>query len=239
MIMDFVESYENLLYGCLGLLVLWYLRAYLAASYRLRIGAYIVERETAIREKILSLSMLIVLAGLLGLVYFSVRRVLPTLDMILRGADSSDSDRVMITTVPTVTPDVVLLLPGQPTQAAVEEIDVGRQKNTQVPISRVGCENTYAVIDSPLPGAVLSGDVEVQGTADITDFAFYTLEISTFGDNWLTVYTHDIPVSSGVLGNWNASIYDPGEYAFRLVVYNAAGAYSPPCSIPIFIGGGP
>ena len=56
MIMNFVESYENLLYGCLGLLALWYLRAYLAASYRLRIGAYIVERETAIREKILSLS---------------------------------------------------------------------------------------------------------------------------------------------------------------------------------------
>ncbi|MBO36650.1 MAG: hypothetical protein CL612_02335 [Anaerolineaceae bacterium] len=239
MIMNFVESYENLLYGCLGLLALWYLRAYLAASYRLRIGAYIVERETAIREKILSLSMLIVLTGLLGLVYFSARRVLPTLDMILRGSGNSDSATVMITTVPSVTPDVVLLLPGQPTQTTVEEIDVRKQKNTQLPIGGVGCENTNAVINSPLSGAVLSGDVEVQGTADITDFAFYTLEISTVGDNWLTVHTHDIPVSSGVLGNWNASIHDPGEYAFRLVVYNAAGAYSQPCTIPIFIGSGP
>ena len=54
--MNFVESYENFLYGFLGLLALWYLRAYLAANYKLRIGAYIVERETAIREKILSLS---------------------------------------------------------------------------------------------------------------------------------------------------------------------------------------
>ncbi|MDP6584404.1 MAG: hypothetical protein QF535_07090 [Anaerolineales bacterium] len=237
--MNFVESYENLLYGCLGLLALWYLRAYLAASYRLRIGAYIVERETAIREKILSLSMLIVLVGLLSLVYFSARRVLPSLDIILRGSDSLDSAIVMITTVPSVTPDVVLLLPGQPTQTTVEEIVVGKQKNTQIPITGVGCENTNAVINSPLPGAVLSGDVEVQGTADITDFAFYTLEISTVGDNWLTVHTHDIPVSSGVLGNWNASFHDPGKYAFRLVVYNAAGAYSQPCIIPIFIGSGP
>ena len=237
--MNFVESYENLLYGCLGLLALWYLRAYLAASYKLRIGAYIVERETAIREQILSLSMLIVLAGLLGLVYFGARRVLPKLDIILRNSDSLDSDIVMITSVPTVTPDVVLLLPGQPTQIGIEEIDVEKQKNTQVPIGGVGCENTNAVIYSPLPGAVLSGNVEVQGTADITDFAFYTLEISTVGDNWLTVHTQDIPVSSGVLGNWNASIYDEGEHAFRLVVYNAAGAYSQPCIIPIFIGSAP
>jgi hypothetical protein len=236
MIMNFVESYENLLYGCLGLLALWYLRAYLAASYKLRIGAYIVERETAIREKILSLSMLIVLVGLLGLVYFGARRVLPTLDVILRGPDSLDGNIVMITRVPTVTPDVVLLLPGQPTEIAVEEIDLQKQKNTQVPIGGVGCENTNAVINSPLAGAVLSGSVEVQGTADITDFAFYTLEISTVGDNWLTLHTQDIPVSSDILGNWNASAYEEGEYTFRLVVYNAAGAYAQPCVIPIFIG---
>ena len=239
MIVNFVESYENLLYGCLGLLALWYLKAYLVASYKLRIGAYIVERETAIREKILSLSMLIVLAGLLGLVYFGARRILPNLDIILRNSDSLDSEIVMITSVATVTPDVVLLLPGQPTQIGIEEIDVKKQKNTQTPINGVGCENTNATIYSPLPGAVLSGNVEVQGTADIPDFAFYTLEISTLGDNWLTVHTQDIPVSSGVLGNWNASIYDQGEYAFRLVVYNAAGAYVQPCIRPIVIGSGP
>ena len=237
--MNFVESYENFLYGFLGLLALWYLRAYLAANYKLRIGAYIVERETAIREKILSLSMLIVISGLLTLVYFGARRVLPTLDTIIASDDSLDSGIVMITTVPTVTSDVILLLPGQSTRIVTEEIDLEKQKNTQVPISGVGCENTNAVIYSPLPGAVLSGNVEVQGTADITDFAFYTLEISTLGDNWLTVHTQDSPVSSGVLGNWNASIYDQGEYAFRLVVYNAAGAYSEPCIIPIFIGSGP
>ena len=131
---------------------------------------------------------------------------------------------------------MILLLPGQSTRIVTEEIDLEKQKNTQVPISGVGCENTNAVIYSPLPGAVLSGNVEVQGTADITDFAFYTLEISTVGDNWLTVHTQDIPVSSDVLGNWNSSIYEEGEYAFRLVVYNAAGAYSQPCVIPIFIG---
>ena len=127
---------------------------------------------------------------------------------IIASDDSLDSGIIMITSAPTVTSDVILLLPGQSTRIVTEEIDLEKQKNTQVPISGVGCESTSAVISSPLPGAVLSGNIEVQGTADITDFAFYTLEISTLGDNWLTVHTQDSPVSSGVLGNWNASIYD-------------------------------
>ncbi|HCU80683.1 MAG: hypothetical protein CL789_02990 [Chloroflexi bacterium] len=239
MVIDFVESYEDLLYVCIGLAALWYLRVYLSASHKLRIGTYIVERETAIREKMWSLSIVIVLVGLIGLVYFGARRELPTVDTILLGSDQSDDNIIMITKVPTVTPDVVLLLPGQPTQTGVSADNLVKQKNTQVPMGGVGCDNTNAVIYSPLPGAVLSGDVEVQGTADITDFAFYTLEISTVGDNWLTVHTQDTPVTSGVLGNWNASVYQQGEYAFRLVVYNAAGAYSKPCVIPIFIGSGP
>ena len=94
--MNFVESYENFLYGFLGLLALWYLRAYLAANYKLRIGAYIVERETAMREKILSLSMLIVISGLLTLVYFGARRVLPTLDTIIASDDSLDLSLIHI-----------------------------------------------------------------------------------------------------------------------------------------------
>ena len=169
MIIDFLESYEDFLYGCIAVLALWYLRSYLIADHQLRIGAYIVERETAIREKMKALSILIVLAGLLSLVYFGARRSLPT---ILSGSDYLDNNIIMLTRVPTVTPDVVLLLPGQPTQVGNQEIDLGKLKNTQVPISGTGCDNTNAMISSPLPGAVLSGDVEVQGTADIIDFAF-------------------------------------------------------------------
>ena len=72
MIIDFLESYEDFLYGCIAVLALWYLRSYLVADHQLRIGAYIVERETAIREKMKALSILIVLAGLLSLVYLEL-----------------------------------------------------------------------------------------------------------------------------------------------------------------------
>ena len=86
---------------------------------------------------------------------------------------------------------------------------------------------------------MLSGKVEVQGTADIPDFAFYVLEISTLGDNWLNVHTHNEPVPSGVLGAWDSTRHASGEHAFRLVVYKADGAFEVPCVIPISIGGAP
>jgi hypothetical protein len=237
--MNFVESYENVLFGILGLLELWYLRGYFIATQKLRIGAYIVERETAIRDRNVSMSMLIVLSGAICMVYFGSRRILPAMSTILSVPKNPNEGAVMITKVPTITPDVVLLLPGQATPVLNKKLDTVTRVSTQVPIGGSGCDNKNAVIYSPLPGAVLSGEVEVQGTADIVDFAFYVLEISTLGDNWLTVHTQDIPVLSDVLGSWNASFYAQGEYGFRLVVYNAAGAYPVPCVIPIYIGSGP
>jgi len=236
---NFVESYENVLYGILGFLGLWYLRDYIVATQKLRIGTYIVERETAINDRNIAMSVLIGLSGMICMVYFGARSILPAMDTILSVPNNLNEDVVMITKVPTVTPDVILLLPGQATPVVSKELDTRRRVNTQIPIGGSGCDNKKAVIYSPLPGAVLSGKVEVQGTADIVDFAFYVLEISTLGDNWLTVHTQDIPVSSDILGNWNASFYPQGEYGFRLVVYNAAGAYPVPCVIPIYIGSGP
>jgi hypothetical protein len=236
---NFVESYENVLYGILGFLGLLYLRGYIVATYKLRIGTYIVERETAINDRNIAMSVLIGLSGMICMVYFGARSILPAMDTILSVPNNPNEDVVMITKVPTVTPDVILLLPGQATPVVSKELDIRRRVNTQIPIGGSGCDNKKAIIYSPLPGAVLSGKVEVQGTADIVDFAFYVLEISTLGDNWLTVHTQDIPVSSDILGNWNASFYPQGEYGFRLVVYNAAGAYPVPCVIPIYIGSGP
>jgi hypothetical protein len=79
--------------------------------------------------------------------------------------------------------------------------------------------------------------VEVVGTANIPDFAFYKLEIngpSTEG-NWQTLSAGSTPTVGGVLGSWDSSIYIPGNYNFRLVVYDASGNWPPPCVVPINI----
>ena len=233
----FVEENERWLYLVLGIVSLWYLRGYWREQHRLHIGAYMLERETASRGRASALAMLVLLVAGAGFVYITARHISPNLGVLL-SLPMEEEGGVLITAVPTETPDVLLLLPGQPTPTLVGTA-TPMQQNTPVPPTGVGCDNPLAVIVSPLPGAVLSGKVEVQGTADIPDFAFYVLEISTLGDNWMNVHTHNEPVSSGVLGEWDSDRHAPGEHAFRLVVYNSDGAFLEPCAIPVSIGGAP
>jgi hypothetical protein len=232
----FVEGNERWLYLSLGFVALWYLRGFWWAQRRLHMGAYILERETASRERAFALSMLVLLAAACGFVYMTAQHISPNLGVLL-SPPVEDEGVVLITAAPTETPDVVLLL-GQPTLTPGGTATLPPQ-NTSVPATGVGCDNPLAIIVSPLPGAVLSGKVEVRGTADIPDFAFYVLEISTLGDNWLNVLTQSEPVSAGILGEWDSTRHVPGEHAFRLVVYDAEGAFMEPCVIPVSVGGAP
>jgi hypothetical protein len=93
----------------------------------------------------------------------------------------------------------------------------------------------------------LAGKVEVRGTANIENFAFYVIEVSTLGNNWLSVITSpkvtpvpsgpelSMPVVEGILGVWDTSLQEPGNYALRLTVYDSAGNSPLPCTIPITI----
>lgn len=230
----FVEANERSLYIVLGIVSLWYLRDFWRAQHRLQTGAYILERETASRGRSAALAVLVLLVSGAGFVYITARHIRPNLGMLL-SLPMEEEGVALITAVPTETPEVILLLPGQPTPTLAGTVTPMKQ-STPVPPTGVGCDNPLAVIVSPLPGAVLSGNVEVQGTADIPDFAFYVLEISTLGDNWMNVHTHNEPVSSGILGEWDSDQHSSGEHAFRLVVYNSDGAFLEPCAIPVSIG---
>jgi hypothetical protein len=47
-------------------------------------------------------------------------------------------------------------------------------------------------------------------------------------------------VISDTLGTFDSSLYLPGEYAFRLMVIDAAGNAPPPCVVPVtLVSAGP
>ena len=232
----FIQDNELRIYIVFGLLFLWHLRRFLQSHQALRKAAYVLELETARRRRAVSSSVLVVLASVCGLVYLITHNIIPNVSLFL--SPQSDSPVPILTPLmPTASPEV-LVLPGQPIPI-LSGTASSLPQNTQVPAAGIGCDNPLAVIVSPLPGAVLSGKVEVQGTADIPDFAFYVLEISTLGDNWLNVHTQNEPVSSGVLGAWDSTRHVFGDHAFRLVVYKANGDFEEPCVIPVSIGGVP
>lgn len=231
-----IQQYQNLIYVGIGLGAVWYLRALLRAQRRLRFSVFGLERETYAAARTRALVMLIFIAAAGVLVFYAGRIDAASLDTLGRRVATPDTG--LITAVPTTIIEQPFLLPGQPSPTPAGT-PTPAPENTPVPAGSLGCQNPRATISSPLPGAVIAGQVEVVGAADIDNFAFYVLEISTLGDNWLTVVTSNTPVNQGVLGTWDSSLQSAGNYGFRLIVYDASGAFQEPCVIPITIGGSP
>ncbi|HUN24250.1 MAG TPA: hypothetical protein PK299_14055 [Anaerolineales bacterium] len=145
---------------------------------------------------------------------------------------------------PTVTPTIVVILPGGEPSATPLVTATPTPKPTPLLQPSAGCDNPNATINSPLPGAVLSGEVVVLGVANTDNFAFYTLEISTnIGDTWLTVYTGNQKIfgKGAELGRWSTTVIDldpnagQNNFAFRLTVYDAQGHSPEPCVIPVTV----
>ena len=79
------------------------------------------------------------------------------------------------------------------------------------------------------------GVVEITGTANIENFAFYKIEyLSTEpGSIWRAISAGTEPVLDDVLGTWDTSLVPTGDYRFRLVVTDTAGNAPLPCAVQI------
>ena len=233
-ITSIVEQYELWFYVVLGVAAACYLRGVWRAQHLFRISVYGLERETASVARSRASSMLVIVIASASIVYITARHINPNLNLFV--PPTATPVVILLTAEPTSTPDVVIVLPGQPTPT-LEGTPRALLTSTPLPSGGIGCNNILATITSPLAGGVLSGVVEVQGVSNIPDFAFYVLEISTLGGNWLNIYTDNQPVDGGVLGQWDTGSHPQGDYNFRLVVYDASGAFAEPCTIPITVGG--
>ena len=84
-------------------------------------------------------------------------------------------------------------------------------------------------ITSPAPGAAISGDVPIFGTAVIEPFQKYELhyKLEPSGDDaFIYFYGATNPVTNGQLGVWQASSLPPGTYSLRLRVVKNDGNYA-------------
>jgi penicillin-binding protein 1C len=100
--------------------------------------------------------------------------------------------------------------------------------------------NASASLWSPQPGQVITGPVEIIGTAlfDPAEFEFYKVEFGegTAPGTWTTMGdVHRSPVSGGWLETWYAGALPPGPYALRVVIVRPDGNYyaSPPLIVQI------
>ena len=101
----------------------------------------------------------------------------------------------------------------------------------------VGCESPDAQLEIPANGMIVFDPIIVRGVATTDNFAFYRLELmggalSNFGV--LTQSTSPVREMSE-LGQFTPSIYERGEYRFRLTVFDVTAAVKASCEVTIYI----
>lgn len=105
-------------------------------------------------------------------------------------------------------------------------------------VPAASCPTTGVQIASPGNGAVVSGSVVINGTADIPNFQFYKVEYSAGTSQSGFSSIGDIIAASvrgGRLTTWNTSGFGAGTYAIRLTVVDATGNFPAPCTIFVVV----
>lgn len=244
----FIESIAVGLYVFTGLGLLWSFRNFLRARRELRESQFRLEREQAQQHGgkaltlvFLSVNLLVTVWGTANMAAPTWREGLPaTLNPKFRdnagyqtstpeigggfqptSNDTGGGDIIPITAPPPSTPKGTIL-PSSP---------------------REGCIRDQAWIDFPDNGQVVFDVIPIRGTANIQDFAFYRFEIrpdmgsldATFSTIGGPQGDYVQPVVDGELGQLVPLNYLPGNYRYRLVVFDSTSAMKASCEISIII----
>jgi len=222
----FVDANQAWIYLLLGGAAVVYLRQAIRSSRQRRETIFALERERTTGRLRGSAFLLATVLALMTATFLVSTFAAPAVPASIR---------------PTALPTLSLL----PT-ATLALAESGEALPTATPLPAVvvdpaGCQNPLATLSLPANGDSLNGIVEVEGTANIEDFAFYKLEYISLvpGAVWRAVWAGTTPVVDAALGTWDTSLVIPGDYGFRLVVTDAAGNAPLPCTIQVRVQAAP
>lgn len=205
-----LSEHEFRLYGLLGAVALICLALALLAVRRLGRTPFGLERALARRSLNNALTGLLACLALGVSLYLANRYVTPA--WFAEPTDLPPEFR------PTVAPTATPILSAGP-----------------LTVDSSGCDPDRVMLTQPTGGARLTGEVEVLGTANVPNLAFYRIEISGVTTNgaWVTLNVGNEPKVNGRLGVFNVNSYQAGEYAFRLVVTDNLGQAYPACAVAV------
>ncbi len=235
-LIQFIARIAPILYGLAAIGIFFSIRGLFQARQARRNAVFGLEREAANERQRRSLSTILSLSLMVGAVYAIANIVVPNLGE--PEAEPTSTPVVFVTQQPTATQSLLLYPTVTPTAAVPPAGVSGAAIPTPDPTIN-GCEILGANISNPAPGQVVSGQVVVEGQANILDFAQYKFEVSgaPTGGVWVVVGTFSSPVPDGYLGSWDSTSLEPGNYTLRLVVLRSNGTYPTPCEVPITIAG--
>lgn len=221
-ILRFLNQYEILFYILTGAVVVVYARKVYFAWREWSVALFGLEKEHSQRNINQGLTILI-FAGLLGVGLFVINTfITPSVPGVQQVA------------TPTVdlTPQ-----PGQIAETpTVQKTTVGLIPTLTAFLDR-GCIPGQIEWTDPLDGGSITGKVELRGTVNVSYLGYYKVEFAPIdGDVWKTIVAGETAVIDGPLvGSWDSKNETPGDYRFRIVVYNGKEEALPDCTINVLI----
>ena len=216
-ILRFFKENEVFIYLILGGFVIWQLRKFILAWGELRNAAFGLERQSA-QSRLNRVTAILIFIIMLGVVEFAlVSFVVPTVP----GASPLETPTLDLLASPTIT----------------MEPDLFAENLTPIPnldTQSGNCVPGEVNIISPEDGESVRDIVEIIGSANIPNFAFYKFEMAALNDtSWLTIQAGEVITTEGRLGYWDTSLLNPGDYALRLIVVDNQGQSTEPCVIQV------
>ncbi|MFV1948861.1 MAG: hypothetical protein ACC633_02885 [Anaerolineales bacterium] len=221
--LGYLRDLEFLIYIVLGSLAVWQLRKFYLAWEELRAAAFGLEKESAQLRLNRSAALLVVLLFLGTAEFGLVSFIIPAMP----GVNPLPTPTIDLLATPTSTlvsnPDPNTTPPSVSSPLATDMI-------------MTGCIANEVMITYPENNSTVSGIVEIEGTVNIANFGFYKFEISAADtNNWLTVQAGDLPKEDEMLGFWDTTQLQAGNYYLRLVVIDNEGIQLDPCAVFLYI----
>ncbi|MEJ5201289.1 MAG: hypothetical protein WHV66_03555 [Anaerolineales bacterium] len=214
-LLRFLATYELWIYILLGGAGVICLRRLIIAWREWHSTVFGLERENAQRRFSMTLSVTIVLALFAVSEFVLVSFVVPLYP------------QTFVVATPTLN---ILTTPTLTSGLGMSPEPVNKASNSN--LSSQGCMAGQVEWTSPQPGEEISGSVELRGTVNLPDLAFYKYEFSQPGsDTWTTLAGGNMKKVDEVLGTWNTSGLAAGDYRLRLIVYNTQNQMLPACEI--------
>jgi hypothetical protein len=107
--------------------------------------------------------------------------------------------------------------------------------STQTPLAQSStCTNPNASITSLGMDSIVSGLIEIRGTATRPDMQYWKVEYRTETDTtYAALNNSTTAVTDGVLARWSTGTVPNGTYFVRLVIVQKDGNFGTPCEIRI------
>jgi hypothetical protein len=255
MFVFFIEQTATGLYILVGLGILIAFRGWARTRGDLRATHFELERELYRYKMANSLTLLILLIEF-GLIVVGIQQIVaPTIRDTLDTSVSVDEvvqDGIVVSPTPAPVEFGQSPIDASGVQIGGEEIVqvLATPTLTPTPVGTIlpnppaisGCDTPNATLQVPANGMLVFEPLTVIGTAFTDNFAFYKFELKspqnappTFGE-FATIRDYEQPVSTtNVLGQFVPSFYPPGEYQFRITVFDINNALRAACTVNITI----